>query len=383
MDGHLTAAYEPYLYLLDQLAPKAVYLMGGDYVTDQYPVCVEVLRARNVPVNYPEGGRAMGERFHFVRESTNAPAGSAVNSMEQRLIPVTNDLPRLTGDYLGQTPPGATPRVFARGIVSTDDLEHSAPAFTPDGNEVFWRENRQPGPDNKEWLFFTLIMRRENGVWLAPYRAPFGGDGMVLFSADGQRVYFSQSRSTIRDIWFAERKGNGWSEPKCLNFVSRWPELKSASVDSIARNGTLYFSGYAPGPFHDSGIYRAKLVNGEYTKPELLPRNINLSPFLNWTPFIAPDESYLLFASTRTGSLGWRSDLYISFQNADGSWTDPASLGAPINTDEQERLPAVSPDGKYLFFTRGQGANHDVFWVRAASIPALRSITTPSQEKPK
>ena len=110
VDGHLTAAYEPYLYLLDQLAPKAVYLMGGDYVTDQYPVCVEVLRARNVPVNYPEGGRAMGERFHFVRESTNAPAGSAVNSVEQRLIPVTNDFPRLTGDYLGQPPPPPPPR---------------------------------------------------------------------------------------------------------------------------------------------------------------------------------------------------------------------------------------------------------------------------------
>lgn len=246
-----------------------------------------------------------------------------------------------------------------------------------------WRENRQPGPDNKEWLFFAWNVRRENGVWSAPYRAPFDSDSLMLFSADGQRVYFSSSRSGTRDIWFAERKGDDWGEPKCLKFVSRWPELKFAWVQTIARSGTLYFIGYEPGSFQDSGIYRASFVNGQYTKPELLPRNINLTPFLNWTPFIALDESYLLFSSTRTGSHGWRADLFISFRNTDGSWTDPVGLGEPINTEEQERSPVVSPDGKYLFFTRGHGANHDVYWVRAASIPALRSNAAPLQEKAK
>ena len=68
-DGHLTVAYEPYLYLLDQLAPKVVYLMGGDYVTDQYPICVGVLKARNIPIKFPEGGIAFGERFHYLRDS--------------------------------------------------------------------------------------------------------------------------------------------------------------------------------------------------------------------------------------------------------------------------------------------------------------------------
>ena len=59
-------AYEPYLYLLDQLSPKAVYLLGANN-PEQYPKCVEVLRARNIPVAYPEGGIAVGERFHYLR----------------------------------------------------------------------------------------------------------------------------------------------------------------------------------------------------------------------------------------------------------------------------------------------------------------------------
>jgi hypothetical protein len=35
----------------------------------------------------------------------------------------------LHGDYLGQTPPGDTPVVFAPGIISKNGLEHSAAFF--------------------------------------------------------------------------------------------------------------------------------------------------------------------------------------------------------------------------------------------------------------
>jgi hypothetical protein len=180
--------------------------------------------------------------------------------------------------------------------------------------------------------------------------------------------------------YFVEKQGNGWSEPKCVGLVARFPELRAVSQHSITRNGTLYFLGCSAGLKDDYGIYRAELINGEYAKPELLPRSINLPPFLNWTPFIAPDESYLLFSSGRSGSL----DIYISRRLADGTWTEPVGLGETINTKRQERFPTVSPDGKYLFFTRWvSNDNEDVFWVDAASIPALRPMNNPQQENQK
>jgi Tol biopolymer transport system component len=152
----------------------------------------------------------------------------------------------------------------------------------------------------------------------------------------------------------------------------------------IARNGTLYFIGYAEGPKNNSGIYRAELINGEYARPELLPRSINLPPFLNWAPAIAPDESYLLFSSNRTGSQDEYGDLYITRRLADGKWTDPVSLGEPVNTPRQEVFPGLSPDGKYLFFCRDTPDHkNDVYWVDAASIPALRSMTDIPPENPK
>ena len=69
---------------------------------------------------------------------------------------------------------------------------------------------------------------------------------------------------------------------------------------------------------------------------------------------------------------------------ADGVWTDPVSLGEPVNTPRQEVFPGLSPDGKHLFFCRDTpGRSNDVYWVSAASIPALRSVSGPSQRSPK
>jgi hypothetical protein len=56
----------------------------------------------------------------------------------------------------------------------------------------------------------------------------------------------------------------------------------------------------------------------------------------------------------------------------------------PINSTAQKRFPTVSLGGKHLFFCRyTPGHKNVVYRVDAAAIPALRSITTSSQENPK
>ncbi len=277
----------------------------------------------------------------------------------------------LKGDYLGQRPPGESPLVFARGIVSTDDREHWAPRFSPDGNEVFWWSIRQDS--DEKWLDFHKTMRRVGGQWTAPEKSPF--DDAPIYSSDGKRLYFA-SKKEGDDLTFVEKQGNGWSKPKSVGLVTRFPEVRFAYFPSIARNGTLYFMGYHEGARINLGIYRAELLKGEYAKPELLPPAINTpgDSILNWTPYIAPDESYLIFCSRRITPADDFGDLYVCFRQPDGSWTDPVSLGAPINTKELERFPCVSPDGKYLFFTRDTpGHDEDVYWVSSAIIGKLKA----------
>jgi ankyrin repeat protein len=63
--GHFPNDYEPYLYLIDQLSPKAIYLTGGEGTVSEYLKCAKFLQTRNIPVLYPEG-RIQGDRFHYL-----------------------------------------------------------------------------------------------------------------------------------------------------------------------------------------------------------------------------------------------------------------------------------------------------------------------------
>ena len=74
--------------------------------------------------------------------------------------------------------------------------------------------------------------------------------------------------------------------------------------------------------------------------------------------FIAPDESYMIYCSIRKDGLG-KGDLYISFKDNKGDWSEAVNMGNSINTENHELCPFVSADGKYLFYT----SNGDIYWV--------------------
>ncbi len=93
--------------------------------------------------------------------------------------------------------------------------------------------------------------------------------------------------------------------------------------------------------------------------------------------YVSPDESYTVLSSSRPPSLGG-GDLFVSFRRPNGGWSEPAHLGNTINTDQTEFCPMVTPDGKFLFFSRRRGASWseatagDVYWVDAKILEQFR-----------
>lgn len=268
--------------------------------------------------------------------------------------------------YFGLKPPGLTPKVFAPDIIN--HLAHSSPSFTTDGKEIYW--STVSGDNETRKIFYVKF---ENNKWSKPILASFSGnyhDDQPFITHDGEKLYFASKRPKTEngyeenDIWISDKTENGWGEPKPIhNLIGLW-------TPTVSRNGTIYFLEIIE---NTRVICRAEFKNGKYAEIEILNEHINKKGSLNWCPFIAPDESYLIFSSDREGGFG-SGDLYISFKDKNGEWQEAINMGSSINNDKQERFPGVSPDGKYLFFTRWHSSPnyHDLYWIDAEIINDLR-----------
>jgi hypothetical protein len=142
----------------------------------------------------------------------------------------------------------------------------------------------------------------------------------------------------------------------------------------VVADGSLYFTSTRPpgGPGR-SNLYRAaRQADGSFAEPVLIGPPVASESGIGDT-YVAPDESYMILSSRRPPGFG-NGDLFVSFRQQDGSWGEPVNLGDRINTEATEFCPMVTPDGRYLFFSRLYGGSWeaatggDVFWVDAAII---------------
>lgn len=249
------------------------------------------------------------------------------------------------------------PTIFAEGSISTDDYE-SHPAFTPDGRTLYFLK------DSPTFNFWTIVVSHfRNNRWTTPEVAPFSGqyrDADPFITADGSALYFISDRPNAAasvkdapqslDIWMMERRGDGWSEPKNLGVPVN--STGNEWHPTLASDGTLYFGSDRTGGKGRTDIYRSRLVKGKYTEPENLGDGVNTA-FDEFEPYVAPDQSYLIFMAARPDGRGG-SDLYLSYNRA-GAWTKATNLGEKINSSGSEYSPKVSPDGRYFFWTSTRG----------------------------
>jgi hypothetical protein len=308
-----------------------------------------------------------------------------------------NEFPKLKGPYLNQKPPGMIPELFAPGIISTGYHEDGGPAFMPNLTEIYFRIAQRPYS-----VIFYMI--EKNGIWSAPQTASFSGkysDDAPFVTYDGKKLFFASYRplsgigepKNDEDIWYVERLDNTWSEPKNLG--------KSVNSDqsewkpSLSENGNLYFTSKRDENQSGWKIYYSKWNGNEYSEPVEFDEQINKA-YRPCCPCIAKDESFMIFASDKEP--GRRLDLYVTFRDENGSWSNPTNLGELINSARDELFPILSPDNSFLFFiswrsdlkeysterksyedfiklynSPSNGRGGDIYWVDAKIIEELRS----------
>jgi hypothetical protein len=266
----------------------------------------------------------------------------------------------LKGPYLGQNPPGRTPKVFAPGIISSHDNFEFSGTFSPDGREFYFTRRAHGARNN-----VIMVCRQNNGEWLAPEPASFSGrysDHEPHITPDGGRLYFGGNRPQAEGaapeygIFYVEREGGDWGEP-----VYDGPGM----YVSVSEKGNMYLTDV--GIDAGGGILRIPLIDGKRGEPIRLGGGVN-EPTPAAHAFVARDERFVIFDATRPAGQGGEGDYYVSFRQPDGSWGPAINLGDEINSPGANLCPFLSHDGKYLFYT----AYRDIYWVSAAILEDLR-----------
>jgi hypothetical protein len=280
-------------------------------------------------------------------------------------VSAKDDWPVLKGPYLGQKPPGMTPEIFAPGIVSTVSHEFSC-CFSPDGNEFYFTRRH---PELKQTVI--MVSKLVDGIWTEPDVAPFVEKQFSFepwVTPDNKRLYFQSGKpipgqpGPPMNVLYVERQGTGWGEP--INPGPPFNPAKAMHISS-AKDGTIYTTDISGGPGSEC-LAIIKEVNGKYFKLEKLGYPLDKEK-QSMHPYISADESYMIFGSRRPAQK-MNSVLFYSFKKEDGNWSEPKEINLGMNAG----LPFVTNDGKYLFFTSGERAKGDIYWVDAKIVEDLK-----------
>ncbi len=295
--------------------------------------------------------------------------------------------------FAGMEIPRARAMTFAPGLVSTMHHEHSRLNFSKDGKTLIWAVipiDRDPQKNKKpvyrthdQSLWFSKIQsNRLTKPAILDYVKISGGFSPA-FSVDGKRLYYKTSvpdadpriRPKPSQQWSVSYEGDRWGDAKKIPKLIPSTKNRASMSLCFAQNGTLYFDLGGP---RSTGqwewhILKSEYQNGHYLTPVKLDPVVNgTDNELSWCPWIAPDESYIIYSSSRSGELG-NGDLYINFRKGDGTWSKAINMGPRVNSKYQERFPSVSPDGRLLFFARKVEESYsDFYWIDATIIKELK-----------
>lgn len=193
-----------------------------------------------------------------------------------------------------------------------------------------------------------------------------------VISPDGNYLYFCRddcgaNHTSQQDIWFSARKSDGsWS--KAIKMPAPLNNDANNFVISVAAGGKTLLLGnvYHRDGSVSRGISMSHNNGGKWSYPE----EIKIKNYYNNNDFaafyLASDGRTLLMAIERDETQG-EKDLYVSFREKGGTWSEPQNLGRSINTDGNEMSPFLAADGITLYFStdgRDGIGSADVYMAR-------------------
>ena len=270
-------------------------------------------------------------------------------------------LPSLANRYFDQKPPSLTAKIFAPDIISIKGRYEISISFSPDLDEMYFAASKK---DQDPGIYFSKLKDKK---WTPVKKANFtkgrkDSEMDPFVSPNGKRIYFRAQDSDYVDpkIWYVNRLENSWS-----NAIQLDSPINDDDVfyPNQAKNGDLFYYNI---PRRKS--YYAPNKNGKFPEAHELEIEFGIHAF------ISPSQDYLVVNAWSKENKQRQSDIYVCFKKQDGTWSKPVNLGSEVNSNFLEVVPSITPDGKYLFFSRfnEESTTSDLYWVSTEVIENLR-----------
>ena len=260
------------------------------------------------------------------------------------------------------------------GLKINSNLAELRPTVSADGNILFFIcQNHPANTKYKE-------IRNSQDIWYS-FRDSMGRWGEARHLGYPLNTYYynavfwispDNNRLLIRNAFIdGDYVGNGvsmsvmqddgrWSKPRMLRIKNYEKYDRGHQYGaSMSHDGQtlLLYLGESKGSF-DNDIFVSFLQpDGSWSEPKTLGKKINLPKYDELTPYLAADGVTLYFSSNSPGGLG-DNDIWMTkrLDNSWQKWSDPVNLGAPINSPDWDAFFTLDAGGEYAYLTSNDGS---------------------------
>ena len=195
-----------------------------------------------------------------------------------------------------------------------------------------------------------------------------------VISPDGKTLYYTRWKhpenlgtAKNQDVWFSEIQKDGkWGLAKPIGQPINNTEHNAICAISPDGKTILLNNIYLKDGSMSKGVSMSTKVPTGWG----FPKSMAVKNFKNKSDFaeysFSPNGRVMIMTGQFSETQGGK-DIYVSFLQADDTWSEPKDLGKKINSADEESTPFIAADGKSLYFsTKGMSGfgNNDIFLSR-------------------
>lgn len=243
------------------------------------------------------------------------------------------------------------------------------PVLSIDG-KILFMSSRRPGMGEHDTSLLGdndiyVAYRNDNGELSAPM--PFDNNSNLdeeplYINLDGNKLYLrQQQKNGTGDILFAERLETSWSKPQKLKGVNT-----SADENGIAFSADgnyMVVSSNRPGGYGGYDLYISKKKGDKWGALVNMGAKVN-SEMDELSPHMHPTENRLYFSSNGNTPYGMGGfDVLFTQRDSASTWSNPFTMGYPVNTGNNELGYYVTANGGSYYATVNEQGNFDIYEI--------------------